>query len=72
MTTRLSGSKTRFLPYNKAIPNPDTGGYRSEYLWKEILTTDSLLDIIENFVHLSEEEEKVFNLFFNNIIYKDS
>jgi len=61
MTTRLSGSKTRFLPYNKAIPNPDSGGYRSEYLWKEILTTDSLLDIIENFVHISEEEEKVFN-----------
>ena len=36
MTTRLSGSKTRFLPYNKGIPNPDTGGYRSEYLWKEM------------------------------------
>lgn len=61
MTTKLSGSKTYFFPYNKGIPNPDTGGYKSEYLWKEILTPESLIDIIENFVHVSKEEEKVFN-----------
>ena len=57
MTTRLSGEKTRFLPYNKGIDNPDTDGMRTEYLWKEILTPDSVLDIIENFVHLSVEKE---------------
>jgi len=61
MTTKLSGPKTRFLPYNKGIPNPDTGGYKSEYLWKEIITPDSLADIVENFAHVSEEEEKIFN-----------
>jgi type I restriction enzyme R subunit len=58
MTTRLSGDKTRFLPYNKGIDNPDTGGMRTEYLWKEILTPYSVLDILENFVHLSVEKDK--------------
>ncbi len=58
MTTRLSGDKTKFLPYNKGIDNPDTGGLRTEYLWKDILTPNSVLDILENFVHLSVEKEK--------------
>jgi len=58
MTTRLSGDKTRFLPYNKGIDNPDTEGMRTEYLWKEILTPNSVLDILENFVHLSVEKDK--------------
>jgi type I restriction enzyme R subunit len=58
MSTRLSGDKTRFLPYNKGIDNPETDGMRTEYLWKEILTPNSVLDILENFVHLSVEKEK--------------
>lgn len=59
MSTRLSGSKTKFLPYNKGITNPNVeGDYRSHYLWNEILTPDSLLDIIENFVLISIEVEK--------------
>ena len=62
MTTRLSGSKTMFLPYNRDLENPlvETG-YRSKYLWEEILTPDSLLDVIENFVHLSKEETLYFD-----------
>lgn len=58
MTTRLSGDKTRFLPYNKGIENPETDGLRTNYLWKEILTPNSVLDILENFVHLSVEKDK--------------
>jgi type I restriction enzyme, R subunit len=58
MTTRLSGEKTKFLPYNKGIENPETEGLRTNYLWKEVLTSDSILDILENFVHLSVEKEK--------------
>ena len=58
MTTRLSGEKTKFLPYNKAIRNPiDTDGYRVSYLWKEILNPTSMLDILENFVVEVEEKE---------------
>lgn len=59
MTTKLDNGKTKFLPYNKGITNPVVeGNYRTEYLWNEILTPDSLLEIIENFVLLSVETEK--------------
>ena len=59
MSTQLRGSKTKFLPYNKGITNPNVeGDYRVEYLWNEILLPDSVLDIIENFVLISKEKDK--------------
>ena len=62
MTTRLSGKKTFFLPFNRGIENPSVeSGYRTKYLWEEILTPNSILDIIQNFVHLSKEKEFFFN-----------
>jgi type I restriction enzyme, R subunit len=62
MTTKLSGVKTRFLPYNKGIENPTVeDDYKSEYLWNDILKPDSLLDIIENFVLVSIETDKVWS-----------
>jgi type I restriction enzyme R subunit len=62
MTTNLKGGKTRFFPYNKDIVNPPVDNdYRSSYLWKEILNPNSLLDIIENFAHVSNEKEYLFN-----------
>jgi type I restriction enzyme R subunit len=62
MTTRLAEKKTFFLPYNRDLINPPVeDGYRTEYLWKEILTPPSLLDIIENFVHLATEKEYFYN-----------
>ena len=62
MTTRLSGQKTRFLPYNKNIENPvNPDDHKTSYLWEDILQPDSLLDLIENFVHVREEIEKVYD-----------
>ena len=62
MTTRLSGPKTFFLPYNRDLENPPVEtGYRSKYLWEEVLTPSSLLDVIENFIHLSKEDELYFD-----------
>ena len=62
MTTRLSGQKTRFLPYNKDIENPvNPDDHKTSYLWEEILQPDSLLDLIENFVHVREEVEKFYD-----------
>lgn len=62
MTTRLSGPKTFFLPYNRDLENPpvDTG-YRSKYLWEEILTPASVLDVIENFAHLAKDDDLYFD-----------
>lgn len=62
MTTRLAGQKTFFLPYNRDLENPSVeNGYRTKYLWEEILPPSSLMDVLENFVHLSKEKEFFFN-----------
>lgn len=63
MTTELKGKSTFFLPFNKGnhggAGNPvNQNGFRTAYLWEEVLTKDSILDIIERFMHLSVEEDR--------------
>lgn len=60
-TTRLEGSDTHFLPFNKGhnggAGNPPTDhGHRTNYLWEDIWSRDSWLDIIQRFIHLDKEE----------------
>lgn len=57
MTTKLAGKNTLFLPFNKGDqqgkgnpPNPK--GYKTAYLWEEIFSKDSLVNIIQHFVRL--------------------
>ena len=64
MTTRLSGMKTCFLPFNRGCGggagNPDNpGGYKTAYLWEEVLERHSFLDILARFIHLQVEEKKL-------------
>lgn len=58
MTTKLEGENTKFLPFNKGRNNgkgnPDTEGYRTEYLWKEIFTKEVLSEIINDFILLED------------------
>ena len=62
MTTKIEGSRTRFLPFNKGLENPiNPKGSRTHYLWEDILEPTSLLDIVENFVHVSVERTKVYD-----------
>ena len=63
MTTRLAGSSTRFLPFNKGSDggagNPDDPNgrsYHTAYLWEEVLERGSLLDLLARFLHLQSEE----------------
>jgi len=56
LTTRLAGTATRFLPFNRGHdrgagnpPNPD--GHRTAYLWREVWQRDAWLDILQRFVH---------------------
>ena len=73
MTTRLMGSKTRFLPYNKDIENPiNPVGHKTHYLWEDILQPNSMLDLIENFVHISHQTEKVFDSQVGKVVDKKS
>ena len=58
MCTWLANGKSVFLPFNKGNgmngggnpPNP--GGYRTEYLYREVLAPESLLDILQRFVRV--------------------
>ncbi|NOT02787.1 MAG: type I restriction endonuclease subunit R [Phycisphaerales bacterium] len=64
MTTKLDGTKTAFLPFNRGdgtgAGNPDNpGGYKTAYLWEQVWQRDSWLDIIARFVHLQVEEKAV-------------
>ncbi len=63
MTTRISGDKTYFLPFNKGRDggkgNPDNpNGFKTAYLWEEIFQKDSLLDILKRFVFVQTKEKK--------------
>ncbi|MEI7911891.1 MAG: type I restriction endonuclease [Verrucomicrobiota bacterium] len=65
MTTRLSGEKTHFLPFNlgnqghAGNPPAADGGYRTSYLWCEVWQRDSLLDILGRFMHLQVKEKRI-------------
>lgn len=67
MTTKLEGAKTFCLPFNQGSAgagndggagnpaNPD--GYATSHLWEVALQKDSLLDIVNKFLHLEVKEE---------------
>ncbi len=64
MTTRLKGRETFFLPFNRghlhgAGNPPVEGNWKTHYLWDEALQADSLLDILQRFMHLEVKEKQV-------------
>lgn len=64
MTTKLEGKNTFFLPFNRGNGHgagnpPVEGNYRTAYLWEEVLSRDSLMDIFKRFLHLQVDEKKV-------------
>jgi type I restriction enzyme R subunit len=61
MTTKLEGPETKFLPFNKGnrtgAGNPDVKeGYKTSYLWEEVWSKDSWMDIINKFIHIEKKE----------------
>ena len=62
MCTNLQKEKSFFLPFNKGdnngAGNPTNGGIKTDYLWKEILTKNSLTDIIQNFCQLVSTDKE--------------
>lgn len=61
-TTHLQGLKTEFLPFNQGrygAGNPPAAfGFATAYLWEQIWSPDSVLDLIQNFAQLMEEDDK--------------
>ncbi|MDO7853425.1 type I restriction endonuclease subunit R [Hymenobacter convexus] len=66
MTTRLAGAHTRFLPFNKGnnngAGNPiNPHGYRTAYLWEDVLSKTTFLDIVGRFLHVQTEKVKTLD-----------
>ncbi len=61
MTTKLNGPGTFFLPFNighnfgKGNP-PNAYGHKTSYLWEEILTRQSIANIIQHFVRFDGKD----------------
>ena len=65
MTTRLGGNATHFLPFDQGCDgaagnpvDPAGRGYRTAYLWEEVLERHSLLDLLARFIHLQINEKR--------------
>ena len=70
MTTKLAGKDTFFLPFNqgsngagndggKGNPaNPD--GYPTAYLWEQVFRKDSMMDILQKFIHATKDKKLIF------------
>lgn len=66
MTTQLKGKDTFFLPFNQGsngagnvggAGNPkNEEGYTTSYLWEKVLIKDTLMDILQRYIHLDVEE----------------
>ncbi len=63
MTTRMAGSATFFLPFNRGDEGgagnpPNSDGYRTSYVWEQVWQRESLLDIFARFLHLQVEDKR--------------
>lgn len=61
MTTKLDGKSTFFLPFNQGLRNYNPNGFATAYVWEDILRKDSVLDLVQNFINLQEDVEKVYD-----------
>ncbi|KRN88684.1 type I restriction endonuclease subunit R [Ligilactobacillus ceti] len=66
MSTKLDGKSTYFLPFNKGCGEGVNTGkgnpilpdkYSTSYMWEDVLSKDSLLELISKFIFLEKKEE---------------
>lgn len=63
VTTHLRGEATFFLPFNKgkyggAGNPPAHDNFATGYLWEEVWATDSLLNLLEQFIYITDKDGK--------------
>jgi len=58
MATKLEGLKTRFLPFNKGLENPEVkNDYKTSYLYNDILQINKLSRLISNFIYMEKDND---------------
>jgi type I restriction enzyme R subunit len=63
MTTKLDGPNTYFMPYNKTYANIglQSKGYRTDYLWRDVLRRDSVMNLLTYYINVHTEVHRVYN-----------
>ncbi len=61
--THLKGKASWFLPFNRGWNDgagnpPNEHGLKTDYLWREVLTRESLTNILENYAQVVEEKNE--------------
>ena len=61
--THLKGKASWFLPFNRGWNDgagnpPNSSGIKTDYLWREVLTRESLTDILENYAQVVEAKDE--------------
>jgi type I restriction enzyme R subunit len=62
VTSHLRGENTHFLPFNKgrnggAGNSPVWNNFATHYLWEEVWTKDSVLNLLDQFIHIVDIED---------------
>ena len=62
LATHLQGTRTVFLPFNQgrnggAGNPPSWKGFATAYLWERIWSRDSVLNLVQQFIQVVEEED---------------
>ena len=58
MATKLGGSKTRFLPFNRGLENPEVpNDYKTSYLYNDILQKNKLSKLLSNYIYFDLEDD---------------
>jgi type I restriction enzyme R subunit len=60
----MEGTGTRYLPFNQGYNNgagnpPNPHGHKTAYLWEQVWSRESWLEIIGSFLHLQTQEVKI-------------
>lgn len=62
MTTHLQGEQTRFFPFNKDSENPvNPNGHKTHYLWEDLWQASTLLELINNYLHVQAIAERSYD-----------
>jgi type I restriction enzyme, R subunit len=57
MATKIDGYKTRFLPFNKSLENPEVeNDYKTSYLYNDILQINKLSKLISAFIYFDLDD----------------
>jgi type I restriction enzyme R subunit len=72
MTTELKGKGTFFLPFNQGLTNVNKNGFAVSYLWEDVWSKDSILDLVQNFISVQTDSNQIYDPKSGKLVEKKS